>query len=100
VNVPPYLGAAADVDAAGDAVGEAAGLELAETGGSVLETVAGADEDAGGAAVEEGVGEPVLQPVIINAQTNRTTNGRTSFFMITSFNFYPYYGSGESILRG
>ncbi len=78
--MPPYLGL--------EAVGDAAGAEDEGTGGRVLETVAGADEDTGGAAVGEGELEPVLHPVITDAQTNRTTRNKTSFFIITPFNLY------------
>ena len=71
-------------------VGDAAGAEEAGaeevTGGNVLETVAGADEDAGGAAVGEGVVEPVLQPVMTNEQTNNRTTITTRYFITTSFN--------------
>jgi hypothetical protein len=74
-----------DAPEAEEAGAEEAGAEEL-TGGNVLETAAGADEDVGGAVVGAGVVEPVLQPVMTNEQTNNTTTITTRYFITTSFN--------------
>jgi hypothetical protein len=85
LKVPPYLlpavpgAAASGIDVVASLlVGGTAGTELEMTGtGAVV-------DEAGIIAADVGLGMLLLQPLMINVQTNRTARGTTNLFIFSS----------------